>query len=105
MNYGLLVHPPYSSDLATSDFFPFPQLKVALGGQRFLFRGTFEDSYFAEKIAEYYLDGIHAMDEHTSIRPKNKSSVRQSPRYGIMMTRNNSNIWKDQTRNHHCNDK
>lgn len=32
----LLDHPPYSPDLAPSDFFLFPQLKTALGEQRFL---------------------------------------------------------------------
>jgi histone-lysine N-methyltransferase SETMAR len=34
--FELLDHPPYSPDLALSDFFVFPQLKNALGGQRFL---------------------------------------------------------------------
>ena len=31
----LLDHPPYSPDLATRDFFLFPHIKIALGGQRF----------------------------------------------------------------------
>ena len=44
-----------------SDFFLFPQLKIALGGQRFSSNEeaiTFVNNYFAEKNAEYYLDGL-----------------------------------------------
>ena len=33
--FELLDHPPYSPDLAPNDFFLFPHLKIALGGQRF----------------------------------------------------------------------
>ncbi|GFX68646.1 histone-lysine N-methyltransferase SETMAR [Trichonephila clavipes] len=33
--FELLDHPPYSPDLAPSDFFLFPHLKFALGGHRF----------------------------------------------------------------------
>jgi len=31
----LLEHPPYSPDLAPSDFYLFPKLKLFLAGQRF----------------------------------------------------------------------
>ena len=44
---------PYSPDLAPSDFFLFPQLKIALGGQRFSSKEeaiTFVNNYFEEKI-------------------------------------------------------
>lgn len=61
LRFELLDHPPYSPDLAPSDFFLFPQLKTALGGQRFLSNEeviTFVNNYFAEKNAEYYLDGL-----------------------------------------------
>ena len=57
----LLDHPPYSLDLAPNDFFLFPRLKIALGGQRFSSNEeaiTFVNNYFAEKNAEYYLDGL-----------------------------------------------
>ena len=60
--FELLDHPPYSSDLAPSDFFLFPHLKIALGGQRFLSNEeaiTFVNNYLvAEKYAEYYLDEL-----------------------------------------------
>ena len=57
----LLDHPPYSPDLAPSDFFLFPHIRIALGGQRFSSNEeaiTFVNNYFAEKNAEYYLDGL-----------------------------------------------
>jgi hypothetical protein len=36
LHYELLEHPPYSLDLAPSDFCLFPKLKLFLAGQRFL---------------------------------------------------------------------
>jgi len=35
LHYELLEHPPYSLDLAPSDFCLFPKLKPFLAGQRF----------------------------------------------------------------------
>jgi len=35
LHYELLEHPPYSLDLAPSDFCLFPTLKLFLAGQRF----------------------------------------------------------------------
>jgi len=35
LHYELLEHPPYSSDLAPSDFCLFPKLKLFLAGQHF----------------------------------------------------------------------
>jgi hypothetical protein len=53
LHYELLEHPPYSPDLALSDFCLFPKLKLFLAGQRFSFesrgdcscRGVFCRSY------------------------------------------------------------
>ena len=50
-------HPLYSPDLAPSDSFLFPNLKITLGGQNEE-AITFVNNYFAEKNAEYYLDGL-----------------------------------------------
>lgn len=61
LRFELLDHPPYSPDLAPSDFFLFPDLKTALGGQRFSSNEeamTFVNNYFAQKNAKYYLDGL-----------------------------------------------
>lgn len=33
--FELMEHPPYSPDLAPSDFYLFPRLKVCLRGQKF----------------------------------------------------------------------
>jgi len=35
LHYELLEHPPYSPDLAPSDFYPFPKFKLFHAGQRF----------------------------------------------------------------------
>jgi histone-lysine N-methyltransferase SETMAR len=35
LHYELLEHPPYSPDVAPSDFCLFPKLKLFLAGQRF----------------------------------------------------------------------
>jgi hypothetical protein len=37
LQYELLEYPPYSPDLAHSDFFLFPKLRLFLGVQRFSF--------------------------------------------------------------------
>ena len=61
LRFELLDHVPYSPDLATSDFFLFPHLKIVLGGHRFSSNEeaiTFVNNYFAQKNAEYYLDGL-----------------------------------------------
>lgn len=47
-----LNHPPYSLDLALSDFCLFPQLKIALEGQTLLSNEeaiTFMNNYFLEQ--------------------------------------------------------
>jgi transposase len=54
-------HPPYSPDLAPSDYHAFPNLKGALGGKRFHTTRELEDavsSYFHNLDAEWYARGI-----------------------------------------------
>ena len=66
--FELLDHAHYSQDLAPSDFFLIPHLKIVLGGQRFSSNEeaiTFmNNNYFAEKNAEYYLDGLQRWEHH-----------------------------------------
>ena len=56
-----LPHPPYSPDLAPSDFFLFPKLKDYLKGNRY---ETDEDvknavlSWCRDKTADFFADGI-----------------------------------------------
>jgi histone-lysine N-methyltransferase SETMAR len=65
-HYELLKHPPYSPDLAPSDFYLFPKLKLFLAGQRFSFSNqeTIADveGYFADLTKHHYRDGIMALE-------------------------------------------
>jgi histone-lysine N-methyltransferase SETMAR len=65
LHYELLEHPPYSPDLAPSDFCLFPKLKIFLVAQRFA--STQEASaavegYFADLMKNHYRDGIMALE-------------------------------------------
>lgn len=65
LGYELLQHPPYSPDLAPSDYFLFPNLKKWLGGKRF---GSNEEvitetnAYFEGLDGSYYLEGIKKLE-------------------------------------------
>lgn len=61
LGFELLPHPPYSSDLASSDFILFSDLKRMLVGQKF--SGDEEaiaetKAYFEAKDKSYYKNGI-----------------------------------------------
>lgn len=65
LQFDLIDHPPYSPDLAPSDFFLLPKLKVWLGGQRFSSSEEVIasiDAYFAEQDTNYYLDGLKLLE-------------------------------------------
>ena len=49
LKFELLEHPPYSPDLAPSDFFLFPNLKKWLGGQWF----TSNEEVIAQTVASF----------------------------------------------------
>jgi len=53
----LLEHPPYSPDLAPSDFCLFPKLKLFLAGQRFSFLNqeaiAAVEGYFADLMKNH----------------------------------------------------
>lgn len=64
LGFELLPHPPYSPDLAPSDFFLFADLKRMLAGKRF--RTDEEviaetEAYFEAKDASYYKTGIEKL--------------------------------------------
>jgi histone-lysine N-methyltransferase SETMAR len=64
LHYELLEHPPYSPDLAPSDFYLFPKLKLFLAGLRFsLNQETIAavEGYFADLTKNHYRDGILAL--------------------------------------------
>lgn len=66
LGYQLLPHPPYSPDLAPSDYFLFPNMKKWLGGKRF---GSNDDviaetnAYFEGLERTYFLDGIQKIEK------------------------------------------
>jgi histone-lysine N-methyltransferase SETMAR len=66
LHYELLEHPPYSPDLAPSDFHLFPKLKFFFAGQRLLFSNqeaiAAVEGYFADLTKNHYRDGIMALE-------------------------------------------
>jgi histone-lysine N-methyltransferase SETMAR len=65
LHYELLEHPPYSPDLAPSDFHLFPKLKIFLAGQRFPSNKetiAAVEGYFADLKENQYRDGIMALE-------------------------------------------
>jgi len=61
----LLEHPPYSPDLARSDFYLFPKLKFFLADQRFSSNQVAiaaVEGYFADLTKNHYRDGIMALE-------------------------------------------
>jgi len=57
LHYELLEHPPYSPDLAPSDFCLFPDLKLFFPGQRFSLNQAVV-GYVADVVKNHYMDGI-----------------------------------------------
>ena len=65
LHYELLEHPPYSPDLAPSDFYLFPKLKLFLAGQRFSSNHEVTaalEGYFADLTKNHYRDGIMVLE-------------------------------------------
>ncbi|KAJ7345050.1 hypothetical protein JRQ81_001000 [Phrynocephalus forsythii] len=61
LGYELLQHPPYSPDLAPSDFFLFPKMKKPCCDQRFHDREDviFEvEQWFLSKAEDFYKQGL-----------------------------------------------
>jgi len=67
LHYELLEHPPYSPDLAPSDFCLFLKLKLFLAGQRFSSNQeaiAVVERYFVDLMKNHYRDGIMALGHH-----------------------------------------
>lgn len=59
-----ITHPPYSPDLAPSDYYLFPNLKKHLRGKRFSDDEELKvaiNTYFEEKPEEYFLQGLEKL--------------------------------------------
>lgn len=66
LGYELLPHPPYSPDLAPSDYYLFPNLKRWLQGKRFHTNEEVileTDAYFADFDKLYYSRGIKMLED------------------------------------------
>lgn len=66
LRFELLPHPPYSPDLAPSDFYLFADLKKMLQGQRFgsddeIIAAT--EAYFEAKDKSFYKKGIESLEK------------------------------------------
>jgi len=65
LHYELLEHPPYSPDLAPSDFCLFPKLKLFLAGQHASSNQeaiAAVEGYFADLMKNHYRDRIMALE-------------------------------------------
>jgi len=65
LRFELLTHPPYSPDLAPSDFFLFSDLKRMLAGKKFKSNDEViseTEAYFDEKEKSYYKSGIEKLE-------------------------------------------
>ena len=61
LRYEILPHPPYSPDLAPSDYFLFPNMNTWLGGKRFASNEEIiaaTNKYPQGFDKNYFLDGI-----------------------------------------------
>lgn len=65
LKFELLPHPPYSPDLAPSDFHLFPNLKKWLAGRKFSTNTEVinaVDGFFADLDKDFYKNGISALE-------------------------------------------
>jgi [histone H3]-lysine36 N-dimethyltransferase SETMAR len=65
LRYELVRHPPYSPDLAPSDFFLLPNLKKSLAGKRFASNEEViaaTHTYFADFETSYFSDGLKRLE-------------------------------------------
>jgi histone-lysine N-methyltransferase SETMAR len=65
LRYELVPHPPYSPDLAPSDFFLFPNLKKWLSGRRFYSNDEIinaTNEYFDDLQTSYFLKGLEKLE-------------------------------------------
>ena len=80
LGWEVLIHPPYSPDIAPSDFHFFQSLQNALNGKNF---NSLEDckrhldKFFAQKDKKFWEDGI------TKLPEKLKKVVEQKGEYII----------------------
>jgi histone-lysine N-methyltransferase SETMAR len=65
LHYELLEHPPYSPDLAPSDFYLFQKLKLFLAGQHFSSNQeaiAAVEGYYADLMKNHFREEIMALE-------------------------------------------
>lgn len=65
LKFELIAHPPYSPDLAPSDFFLFPNLKKSLAGKRFSSNAeviAFTEGFFCGLDKSAYKTGMESLE-------------------------------------------
>ena len=65
LRFELVAHPPYSPDLASSDYYLFPNLKQWLQGKRFISNEEViaeTEAYFENLDVSYYRKGIKMLE-------------------------------------------
>ena len=70
MHFKLLPHPPYSPDLASSDYCLFADLKKMLQEKRFGFNKEMiseTEAYFKAKDKSLYIKGIELLESHWNL--------------------------------------
>ena len=92
--FEILPHPPYSSDMAPSDFYLFPKLKSHLHGTQYgNSEGVIEavNEYFGDQENTFYFEGIRKLEQRWAkciafkeIRVK--FSFPESPKYKGLTT-------------------
>jgi len=71
LQYELLEHPPCSPDVAPSNFYLFPKLKLFLAGRRFSSNQeaiAAVEGYFADRTKNHYREGIMALEHRWNKR-------------------------------------
>ena len=66
LRYELLPHPPYSADLAPSDYFLFSNLKKWLVAKRFYSNDEIisqTNKYFEDLEKSYFMEGIQKLEK------------------------------------------
>jgi len=66
LGFQLVHHPPYSPDLAPSDYYLFPNLKKHLKGHRFEDISDVKhaaESWFQDQSKKFYLDGLEKLQQ------------------------------------------
>jgi histone-lysine N-methyltransferase SETMAR len=66
LGWDVLPHPPYSSDLAPSDYHLFRTLQNSVNGKNFTSPEAWKnhlEQFFARKTGKFYMDGIMKLPE------------------------------------------